>query len=56
MTAQCPLYPQWIGPHRRGDGAIGEQIQLLFLDPVLHLAAGTEPTPVRLIEKLPRRH
>src|SRR6195952_1108200 len=32
---------QLIGPHGRRRGAISEQVQLAFLDPVLHLAAGT---------------
>ena len=30
---------QLIGPHGRRRGAVGEQIELAFLDPVLHLAA-----------------
>ena len=32
--------PQLVGAHGRGRGAIGEQVELLLLDPVLHLAAG----------------
>ena len=31
---------QLVGAHGRGRGAIGEQVELLLLDPVLHLAAG----------------
>lgn len=30
--------PQLIGPHRGGGGAIGEQVELVFPDSVLHLA------------------
>jgi hypothetical protein len=32
--------PQLIGAHGRRRGAIGEQVGLAFLDPVLHVAAG----------------
>src|SRR3954468_21874209 len=32
---------QLIGPHGGCRGAVSEQVQLAFLDPVLHLAAGT---------------
>ena len=32
--------PQLIGAHRRRRGAVGEQVDLAFLDAVLHLAAG----------------
>ena len=31
--------PQLVGPHGRGRGAVGEQIELALLDAVLHLAA-----------------
>lgn len=31
---------QLIGPHGVGTGAVGEQVKLLFLDPVLHVAPG----------------
>src|SRR5512135_100869 len=31
--------PDLVGPHRAGTGAVGEQVQLLLLDPVLRLAA-----------------
>ena len=33
--------PQFIGPHLRGRGAIGEQSELLPFDPVFHLSTGT---------------
>ena len=29
-----------VGAHRRGRGAVGEQVELLLVDPVLDLAAG----------------
>ena len=32
--------PQLVGAHGGGRGAVGEQVALAFLDPVLHLAAG----------------
>jgi len=32
--------PQLIGAHGRRRGAVGEQVGLAFLDPVLHVAAG----------------
>ena len=32
--------PELVGAHCRGRGAVGEQVALAFLDPVLHLAAG----------------
>ncbi len=32
--------PELVGAHGRGRGAVGEQVALAFLDPVLHLAAG----------------
>ena len=32
--------PQLVGAHGRRRGAVGEQVALAFLDPVLHLAAG----------------
>lgn len=31
---------QLIGPHRVGTGAVGEQVELLLLYPVLHVAPG----------------
>ena len=31
---------QLVGAHRRGRGAVGEQVELALLDAVLHLAAG----------------
>ena len=34
------VQPQLIGPHRRRAGPVGEQVQLLLLDPVFHLPAG----------------
>jgi hypothetical protein len=34
-----PLYEQLYCAHGRGRGAVGEQVALAFLDPVLHLAA-----------------
>ena len=33
--------PQLIGAHRVGAGAVCEEVELLLLDPVLHIAAGT---------------
>jgi hypothetical protein len=39
--SQCSKpQPQLIGAHRGGRGAVGKQIELAFLDAVLHLAAG----------------
>ena len=34
------MQPQLVGQHRGAAGAVGEQAQLLLLDPVLHFAAG----------------
>src|SRR5438128_11462704 len=32
--------PELVGAHRSSRGAVGEQVELAFLDPVFHLAAG----------------
>ena len=46
------VHPQLVRPHRRRRCAVREQIQLLLLDPVLHLAAGA----VQFLVQLPARH
>ncbi len=46
------VHPQLVRPQRRRRCAVREQIQLLLLDPVLHLAAGA----VQFLVQLPARH
>ena len=47
--------PQLVGAHGGGRGAVGEQIELAFLDAVLHLAAGAVDVLVELARSPPRR-